>query len=979
MKIDMTHKVDYTKIPLIGVSTSCYYYAKNQVTGDVRKFENKNDALRFAGIKDPSTEHYLLTNIGSSSNTWSTTYSVEVKDEYISIKAYRVTNASRCADFQKAFCIRSEEEKFPSYGNRYIYEHEEPHVEDGETVTRDQVPDIEREYRIYKDKTMAILIRLGFPTKDRYFVYTKEYLDAYKKGGYYYDLGSPFRQYEDRAMRSHPFLLDNTYVDADESEIVGTVAEMYTRDDVDRSIVKAKEIFDEQEVYDSRFNITATRNIAKHEFGDFIQAGIILDNGNVHTNKIDMAPNFLTNLTEEIEKFFGRESEPSSIAEEHVRRIKKEGRYWGITEELKYFKLDNLYKLAMYLPCKGKLMSTVKDKEADAKKYMDMFKWDEMEHKGNTWIRTPEEIILGYKEDHSSESGFSKEHNVFVYNIAKRTKKLITNKIWSSTYHKGKWTLSTKIPSRDTIQEEINLNDEISWDWRRGKREITRQLPQAKIIGASSIEELFKDTNIEYLINWIKSDTKNDFKIVNERENNKIKSMYSLREMLSEGEIYSPLLSILVASNPKTTGVVEQLIKSNNIHILERYIEGYERRSLDIFGRTYDNKIELNTKATSLKKMFSMTLEQISYINELAEIDEDKKDSFPCIQLSKIQKVFGIKDFSAMDIKTFKELCKCQSGQDRGGNIVDTIYTLINDGYWKNEEFKKFFERLKLQQKVEFCLRYSSCQEEFRDYQNMRSKLKEIQDKIPDQEIFKDIWYPVKPGKSKKFIYYRPEQRYKVSYWDERFLTPSEFKEHINNKYRKYGNVEFVMDDSKLAGAYIDMEYTGTLVYLHDELTTLVEIYEDEARAAGFNEAIKRVQPFEYEDSETGLSIISPKTIGDIKTEGSVLSHCVGSYVDSIAQGAENIMFIRRTDMKYSPYYTLELIKEKDEYIIRQVHCYANGDLTPEGQEEAYARSKYEVYNKKFDIVKFLNNWSKKFKKIDNRSIKAKYGALCHL
>ena len=105
------------------------------------------------------------------------------------------------------------------------------------------------------------------------------------------------------------------------------------------------------------------------------------------------------------------------------------------------------------------------------------------------------------------------------------------------------------------------------------------------------------------------------------------------------------------------------------------------------------------------------------------------------------------------------------------------------------------------------------------------------------------------------------------------------------------------------------------------------------------------------------------------------MSHCVATYIDPIINGTENIMLLRRMDMPNHPFFTVEVCNDGS---IRQVHCYRNLCLTAEDQQCAYEYSKYEVYNKTFDIVGFLLKWAKAMKgKIKVSSIHEQYGALC--
>ncbi len=55
-----------------------------------------------------------------------------------------------------------------------------------------------------------------------------------------------------------------------------------------------------------------------------------------------------------------------------------------------------------------------------------------------------------------------------------------------------------------------------------------------------------------------------------------------------------------------------------------------------------------------------------------------------------------------------------------------------------------------------------------------------------------------------------------------------------------------------------------------------------------------------------GLMIILPKSGDEIKEEGRVLHHCVGSYVERVAKGKTMILFVRKESEPNVPYFTLE-------------------------------------------------------------------------
>ena len=107
------------------------------------------------------------------------------------------------------------------------------------------------------------------------------------------------------------------------------------------------------------------------------------------------------------------------------------------------------------------------------------------------------------------------------------------------------------------------------------------------------------------------------------------------------------------------------------------------------------------------------------------------------------------------------------------------------------------------------------------------------------------------------------------------------------------------------------------------------------------------------------------------------MHHCVGSFIEAVANNKENVVFIRRNDLLNEPYYTMAISPSGN---IEQIHCVYNGDLTAEGQERAYETTQREVYNQKFDLIKFLKQWVSAMKQkgvmINPNTIKPSYGML---
>lgn len=74
-----------------------------------------------------------------------------------------------------------------------------------------------------------------------------------------------------------------------------------------------------------------------------------------------------------------------------------------------------------------------------------------------------------------------------------------------------------------------------------------------------------------------------------------------------------------------------------------------------------------------------------------------------------------------------------------------------------------------------------------------------------------------------------------------------------------------------------------------------------------------------------GMFIRLPAQLDELKREGEILHHCVGTYVDKVAKGETMIFFIRQESDPDKPFFTLE-------WKGRVVQCrgYHNCDMTPE-------------------------------------------------
>ena len=102
----------------------------------------------------------------------------------------------------------------------------------------------------------------------------------------------------------------------------------------------------------------------------------------------------------------------------------------------------------------------------------------------------------------------------------------------------------------------------------------------------------------------------------------------------------------------------------------------------------------------------------------------------------------------------------------------------------------------------------------------------------------------------------------------------------------------------------------------------------------------QRYRDLSYKDNN--FTIIYPNNLSDVKLEGLILHHCVGSYVDRILNMTAYIMFIRKNEDINTPYFTLHYVIENNKIVIKQVH------------------GKYNC-NTSDKILNFVKSWANKF------------------
>lgn len=287
------------------------------------------------------------------------------------------------------------------------------------------------------------------------------------------------------------------------------------------------------------------------------------------------------------------------------------------------------------------------------------------------------------------------------------------------------------------------------------------------------------------------------------------------------------------------------------------------------------------------------------------------------------------------------------------------------EGY---EELHKFFAKDGLQTYKKRIAAYGSVLMRYKDYLRMVEQLKALSAADPTV-VFNSNEWPLFPEAAIKHV---------TLYTERTYCGNSSIEQSIEH-YTRYslGGVEYTLLSKTNEQAVLELKMNPAqhLIYLESELIKIFNIYKDKARNEAFKQSIKRLKAYEFSDGQ--LSVVAPTQASDLTTEGAVLHHCVGSFIDAVANNRENVVFIRRNDLLNEPYYTMAISPSGN---IEQVHCAYNGDLSQDGQERAYQTTQREVYREKFDLIKFLKQWVAAMRKkglmINPNTIQLSYGAL---
>lgn len=582
------------------------------------------------------------------------------------------------------------------------------------------------------------------------------------------------------------------------------------------------------------------------------------------------------------------------------------------------------------------------------------------------WYRIGDEIVLMYKGCHAPYSYDNKLTFVFSYNVK-------TKKRFCGEYNGTIWKFN--IPSYQYITNMCEFNNLYKY-----------RTTQPIIHCEGGVRELFANTNMIYLL-----DNASDEQVIQHCD------VISVKDLFTDNNIDDFVFAVIFSTG---VPVLEQFLKSGLYNLYFQGLESWDDYwlyandskvsskteegfvSVDESDHYYSYHLEYLKRQKNLKKMFGMTMEQLRILNDKYSITTRHDGYYTREDISLIgaEKVLGV---------SLSDLDK------------DTFIAVLDFSLKHNEKFTNWSTQTVLdvmvnmtpKQRIKFLtdLTESDVQQYLiRDYFNMRSQLQTIQKLHPETlGIWNEKEYPAFPKACKRFVPYREGVDDPIvgrmthgwyggyHYGTQQKSTIEAYKDYFEKAARR-GDIKPVWADETqkvLLGMLLNLTPGENIRFLHDEASHWVTFYQDEVKQADLEKAVKRVSDLAWKDEKLGLEIITPTSIADLKKEGTILSHCVASYVDAIIADKSNIVFLRRSDMIDAPFFTIEIL---DDGSIRQVHCYRNGSLTEQAQKQAYEYSQMPVYDKTFDIVKFLQGWAKAKKgRIKASTIQTQYGALC--
>ena len=125
-------------------------------------------------------------------------------------------------------------------------------------------------------------------------------------------------------------------------------------------------------------------------------------------------------------------------------------------------------------------------------------------------------------------------------------------------------------------------------------------------------------------------------------------------------------------------------------------------------------------------------------------------------------------------------------------------------------------------------------------------------------------------------------------------VTVHYLRDYWDAVYKVYGRME------------PSMLWPSDLCRAHDSMLNRIKYKVDEALKESFKKRKRELAPLAFTVPEMGLEIFPAGSQAELIREGDTLHHCVARYAKDHASGKTAILFIRRTENRKTPFYTLE-------------------------------------------------------------------------
>lgn len=121
--------------------------------------------------------------------------------------------------------------------------------------------------------------------------------------------------------------------------------------------------------------------------------------------------------------------------------------------------------------------------------------------------------------------------------------------------------------------------------------------------------------------------------------------------------------------------------------------------------------------------------------------------------------------------------------------------------------------------------------------------------------------------------------------------------------------------------------FPTSLMKSHAYTSSLIKIEENEATELGILKAYEKYHTLcEFDNGK--YCVVMPQSSEEIIHEGKIQSHCVGKYIERVADGEDIILFVRHSSDKDKPFYTMEIRPVMRKLDIVQCRGYKNEDIS---------------------------------------------------